>query len=322
MFYRKIYLDFVRQKVFKHGNFLLQRNLVTNLRENIHRDIIQLTIENAKLTSLNDWTNVKKAILEHEFNRGRFTTHNIDAVIMGHCINSKRLDLGVSYIDFLSQENIKPNLATVGKFLQLIYLRNYKDCLDSGKTCKVSEEKLILKYYGDLRRDYPVLDSFSLTNVVLALSLTSKWKECLDLLKEIKVSTVPSIPAYSAVIAASFLHNEETLGWQFLEEMLGYERIPTSVTYLAYIKSLTKIKKKGDAFEKLEKLFLFFQEKDLKCDQDVAVTISQLGEKLGYKSDFTTVSHTNLKILFFISNFRLATEGSARAVLKIWTTSS
>lgn len=317
MFYRKIY--FIRNNAFNKRNLLFQRYLVTNLKEYVNRDVILSTIENSQINSVNDWTNVRKAILEHELNRGQYTNHNIDAVIVRHCLKTKQYDLGTSYINFLSQQKVKPNLATIGKFLKLIYLRNYESCLESGKTCKVSEEKLIVKYYEDIQKDYPVLDSFSLESVALALSVTSKWKECLNLFKEIKVTAVPSTTTYSAVVASSFLYNEEALGWQLLEEMLGYEKIPTSLAYLAYIKSVTKIRKKDNAIIKLEKLFLFLQENDLKCNQDVGVSILQLGKKLDFQSDFTTVSYINVKIIFYNYNFRLAIEVSVRVVVKNWT---
>lgn len=272
----------------------LYRILPRNTRENVNRDVIPLTLKNSQINTVKDWTNVRKAILEHDLNRGQYSNHNIDAMILGHCVKTKQFDLGASYITFLNQEKIKPNLATIGKYLRLIYLRNQGSCLESGKTCKISEEKLILMHYGGMRKDYPILDCVSLENVVLALSITTRWKECFDLLKEIKISAVPSTMTYSSVVASCFLYNEENLGWDLLREMLEYEKVPSSIVYLAYIKSASKIREKAEAVKKLEKLFLFLQENNLKCDEGVGLSICQLAKKLGYESDFTTVSYRGI----------------------------
>ncbi|XP_018562379.1 mitochondrial ribonuclease P catalytic subunit [Anoplophora glabripennis] len=294
MFFRKICCDFTQNNVIKTRNIRFYRNLASNLKDNVNRDVILQAFESVQINSVKDWTNVRKAILEHELNRGQYSNNTIDAMILGHCVKTRQFDLGASYITFLNQEKIKPNLATVGKYLRLIYLKNQDSCLESGKPCKVSEEKLIFKHYEDLRKDYPVLDSISLENITCALSLTTRWRQCLDLLKEIKVSVVPSSTAYSTVIASCFSRNEESLGWELLREMLEYERVPQSVAYLAYIKSVAKIRKKTEALEKLEQLFLFLQENNLKCDEDVGAYICQTARKLGYRSDFTIVTHRGL----------------------------
>ncbi|KAJ8909368.1 hypothetical protein NQ315_004991, partial [Exocentrus adspersus] len=197
--------------------------------------VIGTILENAQVNSARDWSNIRKSILDHEINRGQFTTNNIDAMILGHCTKIKRYDLGASYVSFLNQEDVKLNIATIGKYLKLIYFKNQENCLETGKPCDKAQEEIITKHYHDLRKDYPVLDSLTLENVVLALSLTSRWKECLDLLKEIKITAVPTAAAYSAVIAAAFLNNEEALGWTLLDEILMLDKLPGSVSLLAYV---------------------------------------------------------------------------------------
>ncbi|KAJ8929373.1 hypothetical protein NQ314_017954 [Rhamnusium bicolor] len=102
-----------------------------------------------------------------------------------------------------------------------------------------------MRHYENLRKHYPVLDSFTLENVILALSVTNQWKKCIDLLQEVKITAIPKTLVYSSVISSAFLNNEERLGWKLLEEMLELEKIPHSTTFLSYIRSIRKIRKKS-----------------------------------------------------------------------------
>lgn len=57
---------------------------------------------------------------------------NVDATILGRCLTAAQLEVGKSYLDFLRDQQIKPNLATVGKLLRLYYA-NEKTLTDEDK---------------------------------------------------------------------------------------------------------------------------------------------------------------------------------------------
>ncbi|VEN35039.1 unnamed protein product [Callosobruchus maculatus] len=271
-------------------SFIQQRGLIRPRKTREYFDVVRAVMDNSTVKSLNDWKNVRNSILEHSYNSGKYTKNNIDALIINYCANKKDCDLGTSYLNFLKKENIEPNLATIGKYLKLLYTINADMVFKEGKKLPVIEEELILRYYEDLRRDYPVLDSYSLENAILALSVTSKWRTCLDLLKDIEATATPNNLCYSSSIAAAFINKEEELGWAMLEEMLQCERIPNSYAFHGYLSRLRRHRSKRLIIEKLEMLFLFLQKYDMKCPEDVIKNIADLADGLKLLNIFTTVS--------------------------------
>ncbi|CAH1971845.1 unnamed protein product [Acanthoscelides obtectus] len=307
-------------KKCSHLPFIQQRNMIRPRQVRHIVDVIGTVMDNTKVHSLNDWKIVRNTILEHEFNRGQYTNNNIDSKILGYCALKKDCDRGTSYLNFLKSEDIKPNLATIGKYLKLLYAINADIVFIQGKTLPKIEEELILRYYEDLRRDYPILDSYSLENAVLALSVTSQWKTCLDLLQDIKVTATPNAVSYSSIVAAAFSNKEEDLAWQILEEMFQSEKVPESIAFHAYLSTLKKMRKKSLIIEKLEKLFLFFQNYDLKCTEDVALSIADSAEKLELMKNFTKVSYKGLcyNCSSKLKNFELTTEEFAELKLGVF----
>lgn len=71
---------------------------------------------------------------------------------------------------------MKPNLATLGRYLKLLY-ENYKDKLPKA------EETKILSICEEIQKDNPILESRTLENMALALSLTKEWRKCIDIIE-------------------------------------------------------------------------------------------------------------------------------------------
>lgn len=152
--------------------------------------------------------------------------------------------------------------------MKLLYT-NHKDSLTQ------SDETDIINLCNNIRLQYPVLESHSLQSVILVLSLTKQWRECLDLMEEIRKTASVSVLVYSVVAAAAFSNNEEKLAWELLWQAATEGKEPNSVSYLSYLKTLSD--KKG-----LERLFLFLSETELHCPEDVVDFISykfKLGQK-------------------------------------------
>nr|CAI5838402.1 unnamed protein product [Callosobruchus analis] len=310
----------INKKCFRLS-FIQQRGLIKPRKTREYINIVNTVMENSTVKSLNDWKNVRNSILEHMYNFGKYTKDNIDAVILNYCANKKDCNLGTSYLNFLKKENIKPNLATIGKYLKLLHTINADMVFKDGKKLPKIEEELILRYYEDLRRDYPVLDSFSLENAILALSVTSKWKTCLDLMKEVKRTATPNTACYSSIIAAAFINKEEQMGWAILEEMVQYDRIPNNIAFHSYLSRLKHKRSRQLIIDKLETLFLFLQKHDIKCSEEVTVHIANLAERLQFLNIFTTVSYKGIcqNCHSQMANFELTTKEFAElkeAILK------
>nr|XP_023014613.1 mitochondrial ribonuclease P protein 3 [Leptinotarsa decemlineata] len=288
MFNKRIFSIF--SKCLHRYSSYLGNNAKFQPREKFHFNIVENVMKNIRIDSIQEWHNVRQAIMSHEYNRGQYNANNVDAVILGHCTSVRNYDLGSSYISFLKQENIKRNVATRSKYLKLLYYMNEQHLKD-GKRCPKEQEELILKHYNDLREEFPILDSFTLENAVTALCLTSQWKKCLELMKEIEISTVPNQASYSALISAAFVNEEEDMAWQLLNEMLANNRTPLSICFLTYLGTLRQQKKKEKLMEKLEMLFSFFQESDYMCDQETAKVILNLCKGDGFRNKFTSITY-------------------------------
>lgn len=259
-------------------------------------DILRNTLEATTVSTNYDWNQIRESILQNEGNRNHYSLENIDASILNYCIDNNT-SMGLSYIDYMSIQKIERNLATNGKYLQLLFSKNLGQLLE-GKKCSPTEETKILQCYDSLQNKYPVLDSSTLENCILALSITNYWKKSLDLLKEIEITTFPSNKSYSALIAAAFLNDDHRLAWKLLEDMLCNEKIPTSLPFITYINS---IKNSPNVKLLLEQLLLFFQSTDYCCNEDVIPYMSKLVKFMRLQATYVNVStyiSTSLKKCF------------------------
>lgn len=241
--------------------------------------MVQNVLDATNISCNNDWKKIRQSILEHQDNKGHCSLNNIDASILNYCLNNNTYQ-GLSYIDYLKTENIKKNLATVGKYLQLMYLKNEK-LLMEGEKCTHNDEKNIWDCYENVRKEHSLLDYITLESTILAFSVTGNWKQCLEIMKEIEITTIISSRAYSAIIAAVFLNGENELGWNLLEDMLAKEKMPLSLPFITYI---NVAKKSGEAKSMLEKLLVFFHENDFICDEDVISSLSTLVNCIGFQA--------------------------------------
>lgn len=280
MFSRMVIYSLWTKHLGNTCKYLSSNNTPQLRRKQLASDLVKSILENNKFSSNNDWKPIREQILQHEENRGRLSADNIDAVILNYCI-LHNTDIGFSYIDYMKKENMKQNLATIGKYLHLIYLKNEKYLLE-GQKCPDSEQKHILECYTSLRKQYPILDANILEKAVFVLALTSHWHKCLELKKEIEMTSSGSIKGDSTIAAAAFLNGEHDLAWKLLEEMFSKEKEPLSLPFITFI-NLAKMYKSEEAKLKLEKLLLFFQENDYVCKEDFISNLSTFLGVVGLK---------------------------------------
>ncbi|CAH0550785.1 unnamed protein product [Brassicogethes aeneus] len=229
-----------------------------------------------------DWKKVRQEILNNQFNKHVITPVNIDSMIIGFCTKPEKYQLASSYIKFLQKEKIKPNLATNGKYLKLLYEKNTEKCLKA-------DENEILGIYEELRKGYPVLDSFTIENLILGLSVTKEWKKCLELFEEIKITAIANNSVYSAFISSAFLNNEEDLAWQFLNELIENNRTPKSIIFTSYLATAKKLKSKEKIHAKLEKMFEFLKNNDLRLEKTAIEKLEELSTSLKVSTMTTKV---------------------------------
>ncbi|XP_066144541.1 mitochondrial ribonuclease P catalytic subunit [Euwallacea fornicatus] len=237
-------------------------------------DMVVSALENAKIGENQNWDDIRRRILDQK-GYVTITSDNIDGVIMASIVQLNRLDLAKSYLNYLNFIKTVPNLATIGKYFRLLY-DNHKN-----KSLEFDEHKII-ELCNEVRRKYPVLESRTLENIILALSLTSKWKHCFDIMREIKISTNVSTLSYSALASAAFRNKNELLAWGLLREAVSKEKFPHGTAYLSYLEILKTQQEQESIVKGVEKLFMFFKETELLCPEEVVnflIDSFKLGQK-------------------------------------------
>lgn len=158
----------------------------------------------------------------------------------------------------------------------------------------------LLFRYEKVRKTHPILDPSTLESVIQALSLTSKWKLCLDLLEESKITAKPGGYSCNTVIAAAFRNNEDEVAWKLLDELIGqyntignekYLKEPQNTKFwfvhlpqwsfvvfvvanekdiypIVYTTYFKKIAKNPDKKAQVEKMFTFMQKNSIKVDSN------------------------------------------------------
>ncbi|KAF2902542.1 hypothetical protein ILUMI_03642 [Ignelater luminosus] len=114
--------------------------------------------------------------------------------------------------------------------------------------------------------------------------------ECLKLLEEIKISSDPGAGAYSAIASSAFTNGENELGWKLLNEAISDKnRSPLPRSYLSYLEQCEKISSVAAFVVEVEKLFEFFKQHDIKCDDEVAENIDRIYKKFNRNPKITRI---------------------------------
>ncbi|XP_055915742.1 mitochondrial ribonuclease P catalytic subunit-like [Eupeodes corollae] len=255
----------------KNYAILPRADLVSQFKQKVHEDETHLCPS--------EWKKLRDELVANVRN---IHLQNIDALILGQCNDTKDLPIAKNYIQFLESEGIQPNNASLGKLLKTYYL--------AGKDSKLSQsdELEIMKIYNKIRADRDALDAGTCKNLIHGLLATSHWKDCVDILKIIQLSTSPSIGTYCAVISKAFASGQEHLGWTYLEEMMESNKQPTCEVYISYIDyasmdPLTFV-------ENMDKMFEFVGKHEILVSEAVIEKLKSCLERLGHGNYFANLN--------------------------------
>lgn len=95
------------------GNFkpAIKLHLQTN-----HVGLLRAKLDENRPLSVDEWRSLRSEILASD---RQFTEINIDATILGHCMPLGQLTVAKSYVAFLKEIGVEPNVATLGRLLRL-----------------------------------------------------------------------------------------------------------------------------------------------------------------------------------------------------------
>ncbi|XP_034946671.1 mitochondrial ribonuclease P catalytic subunit [Chelonus insularis] len=210
-------------------------------------------LENNEQIDGKKWSTVREEVLTTVSTVNEF---NVDNIIINRCCEANKQFLALNYISYLVDERKQDlNIASIVKYF--ILLSNYKQTLDS------EDVKRIFQFYDDIRKKYDVLDSKTAEGCILALSLTNRWKEAINIFEESRKLGNFSTIAYTSIITAAFNNNEPEIAWRYLEQTRPDQR-PQKKVYVAYIQFCQRHYHTFDeSKEAIEKMFDFWVRHDI-----------------------------------------------------------
>uniref|UniRef100_A0A1Q3F6U8 Mitochondrial ribonuclease P catalytic subunit n=1 Tax=Culex tarsalis TaxID=7177 RepID=A0A1Q3F6U8_CULTA len=208
-----------------------------------------------------EWSEIRRSILDER----RFTSTNVDSTVLGLC---RDLPTGKSYVEFLRSKGIALNLAIVGKLLRL-----YRIQTASGGLSGADQEEII-RIYEDLRASNPVLDGNTCEHLIVALTLTEKWRLSFELLDMIKLAGTPDSLTYSCLIERCFQEGELETGWRLLEEQAANKRLPNDEVFLAWLEYCRK--DRANFRSNLEKMLSFTNAKTIFLSRRIGAALRDL----------------------------------------------
>ncbi|KAH8331993.1 hypothetical protein KR067_008052 [Drosophila pandora] len=225
--------------------------------------------------SASDWQEVRQSLLK---SYKHISEHNVDAVILGVCSGPGQLSLAKNYVEFLRSQGSEPNAASLGRLLR-IYNAAYHERLLSDE-----EQVEVWKICESLHKDHETLDATSCENIIHGLVTTKDhWRRAPALLEMMKVTSSPSIAAYSAISEKAFTEEaldkqEDPLSWRLLEEMALERKPPKCEVYLALINRLAKEPALVSA--QLDRLLNFLERHEILVSRRVAERLLELAQQL------------------------------------------
>ncbi|XP_071541595.1 LOW QUALITY PROTEIN: mitochondrial ribonuclease P catalytic subunit [Panulirus ornatus] len=200
--------------------------------------------ENRLEMSSPEWEDVIQQVSQEEL---KMNAKSCDVLMMRRCKKSSNYPLATSYLDHIEREGRKPNLATLGVYLELC-----------GETVTHCGEKRVLEIYHQMCSQVKMLDSGLSRSAILGLTSTGEWKQAVKHLPVIRKMSQVCRMTYSAIITAAFRNGDYDFGWKYLETMCQEEKVPLSGTFLEWLRQCDGVEeteeKKAMAFTLLHKL--------------------------------------------------------------------
>ncbi|TDG42460.1 hypothetical protein AWZ03_011114 [Drosophila navojoa] len=225
-----------------------------------------------------DWQHVRSTLTE---SYRHVNGTNVDAIILGLCSKAEQLPVAKSFVEHLKTQGIKPNAATMGRLLR-VYNAAYHT-----RELSEAEQSEIVEICDTLQNAHDVLDASSCENLILGLvATTHHWDRALPLLDMMRLTSTPSVSAYSALIAKAFSADQLELGWRLLDEMVQARKMPKCEIFLSLLAHSAKDERTLSV--QLERLFCFLELHDILISELVAQQLLALAQRLPQRLQVST----------------------------------
>lgn len=251
--------------------FSLKKIITTH--PDIYNEIVKKDVLNM------DWQSIRKDILHAE--NSSVTATTIDSTIIDLCLFEFHVDKAIKYIQFLKEHDYPLHMAIIGKYLRLFYLK--RDSLTD------TDKREIVAICNALMDKHPCLDSITAEHCINGLCLTDQWERSHEIIDMIKLTSTPSILAYSMLSSAAFQHNKPDVGWDMIHKITSRGLVPQKIVYTSYLQHCEHGDQKH--FDnKLEKMFNFWAETENKPYNRVLNAYAEVTVKHGWSGEPTNFS--------------------------------
>ncbi|XP_043590554.1 mitochondrial ribonuclease P catalytic subunit isoform X2 [Bombus pyrosoma] len=195
-------------------------------------------------------------------------------------------DAGISYYKFLADNNYKPEIPIITKYLQLYSIKN-------GPISEPDKEH-ILSLYNNINNQYTSFNEHLSNAFIECLCKMDKWEEAIKVIKKNEENDrILLRHGYTSLISYLFDHKNEKLGYEYLMRSLQKDTGPHDSAYTAYLKYCLKEK---DTFNtKIEKLFLMWSAYGIKPSQDIVFEYMNACIECGWSVSQTTISRSRCR---------------------------
>ncbi|KAM3594479.1 uncharacterized protein V6R79_008586 [Siganus canaliculatus] len=155
-------------------------------------------------------------------------SQHFDLRMMCALFNSgAELDIAKSLLTFVAMET--------GTLSYELLLRYLTLCVNGGHDTEVFD------VYDIMRGRFPSLDTGASSLFIKSFSRTSRWREALNILQEVKKVFMPSPRNYGDVISAAMVHRDTSTAWALYSELIENGLSPNEETWDALFKGVRMV---------------------------------------------------------------------------------
>ncbi|XP_012227715.1 mitochondrial ribonuclease P catalytic subunit [Linepithema humile] len=288
--FRKLYQPLLSCRYKFHTNFLLKQYELTKQIPNT-RKIIPLNIiieknadvyDNIKNENLLNikWQSIRERFLQIQ----QITAATVDSIIIETCLVDFQVDKAIAYFKFLRENNYPLNVGVIGNYLRLYVLKC--DLLTEA------DKMEIINTYNALRKNHPYLDSVTAEHCVVSLCLTDQWEKTDELIELIKITTTPSIKAYSAIADAAFRNGKSDVAWKALLSIVSRKQILQHIVYKSHLQYCESEGMEEIFNNRMEEMFDFWSEHSMMPYNYIINAYADRATKYGWHTIPTTICKT------------------------------
>lgn len=295
--YQKLVKHFIKPSNIRHSSKFQRTNNLNTLEHNLIRE----TLDQSQPT-ITEWRELRDKL--QKLRKNYNALGSIDTIILSNC-QPNELDVGKSYIKFLTESGEQPNVTTLINLLKLYYkaskagreitIDDQRDIIGMLVLFTIEHHENLTKKinskicrYEKFQSQFPVFDNNLGEAAIFGLVLTTDWRKSVDIMNSIKLLSKPSSATYCAIIQRAIQENDQPLAWELLNTVAAECKVVQNDVFIEYIRYCEKTR---DQFmENVNKMLSFIENNEILISTPVAKELHRAFQSNGYNCSVTTVT--------------------------------